>query len=126
MIFAVDFDGTLCRNAWPGIGAENAALIGWLKRRKQMGDTLILWTMREGEKLLEAIDWCAVHGLRFDAVNDNAEEQKQAFGNNPRKVYADCYIDDHNAPISPFANAVIWEAFCLLPDENCATQEALL
>lgn len=24
-IIAVDFDGTLCENAWPGIGAPNVA-----------------------------------------------------------------------------------------------------
>ena len=36
-------------------------------------------------------------GLEFDAVNDNLEEMKQIYGNNPRKIYADWYIDDKNA-----------------------------
>jgi hypothetical protein len=35
--------------------------------------------------------------LSPDAVNDNIEELKREFGNNPRKVFANVYIDDHNA-----------------------------
>lgn len=102
MIYAVDFDGTLCRNAWPGIGEPNEALIRWLKREKENGATLILWTMREGQYLEEAVAWCNDHGLTFDAVNDNLKALKKGYGNNPRKVFADIYIDDHNARYLPF------------------------
>lgn len=101
MIYAVDFDGTLCKNAWPDIGKANTPLIEFLKREKADGAELILWTMREGEALEQALAWCAEHGLTFDAVNDNAESQKKLYGNNPRKVYADRYIDDHNAMFRP-------------------------
>ena len=102
MIYAVDFDGTLCENAWPEIGKENASLIEFLKREQAEGAELILWTMREGGALDEAIKWCAARGLTFDAINDNAASQKELYGNNPRKVYADRYIDDHNARYLPF------------------------
>lgn len=101
MIIAVDFDGTLCANAWPGIGEPNTHLIEYLKREKADGAKLILWTMREGGALDEAIAWCARCGLTFDAVNDNLQALKDAYHNNPRKVYADCYIDDHNAMYLP-------------------------
>lgn len=101
MIIAVDFDGTLCENAWPDIGEPNTHLIEYLKREKADGVELILWTMREGSSLAEAIAWCARCGLTFDAVNDNTESQKRLYNNNPRKVYADCYIDDHNAMYLP-------------------------
>lgn len=97
MIYAVDFDGTLCKNAWPGIGEPNYPLISLLRYlREREGHELILWTMREGKALDEAVDWCAEHRLEFDAVNDNSERMKEIYGNNPRKVYADYYIDDHN------------------------------
>lgn len=33
-IIAVDFDGTLCENNWPGIGAPNEELIEYLRNRK--------------------------------------------------------------------------------------------
>lgn len=105
MIIAVDFDGTLCESVWPGIGEPHEGFIKWLKRSKENGDRLILWTMREDELLDEALEWCAEHGIEFDAVNDNTEEQKEMYGNNPRKIYADIYIDDHNL------GGIDWEVF---------------
>ena len=48
MIYAVDFDGTLCSNAWPDIGEPNTRLIEFLKRERLRGNNVILWTMREG------------------------------------------------------------------------------
>ena len=96
LIIAVDFDGTLCKERWPEIGPPNQPLIDWLILERGRGVGLILWTMREGEKLDAAIKWCAERGLQFDAVNDNLPEMQKRFGNNPRKVFADIYIDDHN------------------------------
>ena len=98
MIYAVDFDGTLCEEKWPGIGKPNTRLIDFLKQEQKNGNKLILWTMREGDYLQEALDWCEGLGLIFDAVNDNLQSQKDLYGNNPRKISADYYIDDHNAP----------------------------
>ena len=97
-IFAVDFDGTLCVNKWPEIGEPNLPLINFLTTRRASGDKLILYTMRENEKLDAAVAWCKTHGLEFDSINDNLPEMQRLYNNNPRKVYADYYIDDHNAP----------------------------
>lgn len=97
IIYAVDFDGTLCKNAWPDIGEPNEALISDLILARESGDKVILWTMREGDLLYKATDWCIKHGLHFDAINNNLPEQQEFYGNNPRKIYADVYIDDHNA-----------------------------
>lgn len=95
-IYAVDFDGTLCENNWPGIGRPNMALIKFLQMEQLKGAKIILWTMREGDALEEAVDWCEGLGLIFDAINDNLKSQQEMYGNNSRKVYADRYIDDHN------------------------------
>lgn len=92
--FAVDFDGTLCRNAWPRIGEPHYDMIKWMKELRQNGHKIILWTCREGMQLVDAIVWCADHGLFFDAINDNLEEYKQIFQGNSRKVLADYYVDD--------------------------------
>lgn len=97
IIYAVDFDGTLCRNAWPDIGEPNHALISDLILARELGDKVILWTMREDDLLDTAVKWCNEHGLQFDAINDNLPEQQIVYGNNPRKIYADAYLDDHNA-----------------------------
>ncbi len=107
MIIAVDFDGTLCENRWPAIGAPNKKLIERLIEMKWDGHKIILWTMRthepipktEGERdlLQEAIDFCEDNGLIFDAVNAPDPDNAKQFGDNSRKIYADIYIDDHNA-----------------------------
>lgn len=57
-IIAVDFDGTLCENNWPGIGAPNEELIEYLRNRKKDGDKLILWTCRVEDMLQKAVEWC--------------------------------------------------------------------
>lgn len=95
-IIAVDFDGTLCENAWPEIGAPNVAMINYLKRKQAGGDKLILWTSRSDKQVEEAVEWCKEHGLVFDAVNDNLPFMIEAFGNNCRKIFANEYIDDRN------------------------------
>jgi len=96
LIFAVDFDGTLCKERWPDIGPANQPMIDWLIMQKNRGVKLILWTMREGASLEAAVAWCRERGLEFDAVNDNLQIMKDRFNNNPRKVFADAYIDDKN------------------------------
>ena len=96
-IYAIDFDGTIVTNGFPGIGVENGEAIKFIKRLQTRGDRWILWTMREGDLLMEAMDWLAVRDLHPDAVNDNLPELKELYGNNPRKVFANVYIDDHNA-----------------------------
>lgn len=97
-IYAVDFDGTLTeKSCWPWIGEPNRPFIEWLIRERERGVKLILWTNRVGELLDDAVAWCRMRGLEFDAVNDNIPEMKEAFGNNSRKVFASKYFDDRNS-----------------------------
>lgn len=93
-IYAVDFDGTLCRDAWPGIGEPNRKLIRFLQERQAEGDKLILWTCRCGDKLNEAVKWCHDQGLNFDAVNENLPEIIERFDCDSRKIFANQYFDD--------------------------------
>lgn len=93
-IIAVDFDGTLSYGSYPECGNPNNRLIEWLKECRKNGCKVILWTMREGKTLENAIRWCKDFGLEFDAINDNLDEMKEKYQNNPRKVYCDYYIDD--------------------------------
>lgn len=98
-IYAVDFDGTLCENAWPEIGEPHIDVIEHVKQLRQDGNKLILWTCREGACLEKAISWCAEREIVFDAINDNLEEIKESFGGNSRKIVADYYMDDRALPI---------------------------
>lgn len=93
-VIALDFDGTLCQNAWPEIGAPNTEVISAALREQKNGAALVLWTCREGELLEQALDACRKWGLEFDAVNDSIPEWKDAFGNSPRKIGASEYWDD--------------------------------
>jgi len=93
-IIAVDFDGTLCENAWPGIGEARAGVIDYVLGQQMTGAKIILWTNRRGEKLEEAVRWCAARGLAFDAVNENLPEVIERFGGDTRKVFAHEYLDD--------------------------------
>ena len=94
MVFGVDFDGTLSYGQWPGCGPANDGLINFLKRRKESGDKLILWTCREGDDLEKAVTWCQEQGICFDAINDNLPEVIEKYGCNSRKISCDFYIDD--------------------------------
>ena len=96
MIYAVDFDGTLCKSAWPDIGEPNTRVIELFKLARSEGLKLILWTCREGQMLDDAVAWCKERGLEFDAVNANLPERIALYGTDPRKIGADYYCDDHN------------------------------
>lgn len=91
---AIDFDGCLCEYAWPEIGAPHMEVINAAIREREIGAALILWTCRIGERLEEAVAWCAGFGLKFDAVNANLAESIAACKADPRKVFADEYWDD--------------------------------
>ena len=59
-----------------------------------------MWTSRAGADLENAVEWCRVQGLVFDAVNEPLPEQIKRWGNDTRKIYADYYIDDKNMTIA--------------------------
>lgn len=95
-IYCIDFDGTIVQDKWPEIGElipETAELIRAIKAR---GDYWILYTMRSEENLQEALDFLGENDLIPDTVNDNLPLHVKKWGNNPRKIFADCYIDNHN------------------------------
>ena len=103
-VIAVDFDGTLCENAWPDIGAPKEAVMDYIIRQRQTGARIILWTNRSGVLLENAVAWCAVHGILFDAVNENLPDIVQRFGSDSRKVFADEYLDDKMIPLPEKVN----------------------
>ena len=93
-VIAIDFDGCLCEDLYPDIGAPCWPVINRAKQRQKDGWALVLWTCRIGEQLEAAIAACAEWGLSFDAVNENLPEWREAYGNNTRKIGATEYWDD--------------------------------
>ena len=93
MIIAVDFDGTIVDHQYPAIGPEKPFAIETLKKLVEEHHRIILWTVREGKLLEEAVSFCRERGLEFYAVNRNYPEEKHA---KERKIRADLWIDDRN------------------------------
>lgn len=93
-IIAVDFDGTLVEDKFPHIGSVKEYTWNLMTKAREQGAKLILWTCRDGKNLQDAVDFCKKKGFVFDAVNTNAEETKDMFNNDTRKVYANEYWDD--------------------------------
>ena len=68
-----------------------------LKKLQQDGHKLILWTVREGDLLDEAVEFCRQRGVEFFAVNSNyPDENVDASAIRSRKLKADMFIDDRN------------------------------
>lgn len=96
MLIAVDFDGTIVEHKYPAIGREIPFATDTLKHLIQDGHRLILWTIRHGRTLQEAIDWCKERGVEFYAVNSDYAEQDVEKEERSPKVKCDLYIDDRN------------------------------
>ncbi len=99
MIIAVDFDGTIVEHKYPMIGKEIPFATATLRQLMKDGHKLILWSVREGDLLQEAVDWCEERGVRFYAVNADLDEDgadKAGSKHFSRKVKAHMFIDDRN------------------------------
>ncbi len=97
MIIAVDFDGTIVEHEYPKIGREIPFAVETLKLLVKERHKLILWSVREGQLLDDAIAWCKERGLEFYAVNrDYPEETTDNNQHWSRKLKADMFIDDRN------------------------------
>lgn len=92
-IVAVDFDGTLCKDAYPNIGEPLPYSLYYIKKLAAAGNILILHTCRNGELLDAAVAWCKERGITFDYINENAAENINRYGGDTRKIYADIYVD---------------------------------
>ena len=95
LIIAVDFDGTIVEDAYPGIGEPRIFAFETLKRLQQDGHRLILWTYRCNNKLDDAVEFCRLQGIEFYAVNKSFPEE-DFNGDVSRKIMADLFIDDRN------------------------------
>ncbi len=96
MTIAVDFDGTIVEHRYPEIGREIPFAIDTLKMLTKEGHRLILWSVREGHLLDEAVEWCRKRGLEFYAVNKDYPEENREDKNYSRKLKVEMFIDDRN------------------------------
>lgn len=91
MTIAIDFDGTCVTHEYPKIGKENEGCVDVLKELVCEGHKLILYTMRSGKYLKEAIDWFKEREIPLWGINENPT---QSTWTKSPKIYANLYIDD--------------------------------
>lgn len=98
----VDFDGTLCDFAYPGIGAPKPGAKEALARFRKLGYRVVIWTCRtcsyhfdifggdpaqptmERTHVIEMKAWLDHHGFEYDEIDDGSRG----------KLHADFYVDD--------------------------------
>jgi hypothetical protein len=125
MIIAIDFDGTCVTHDYPKIGKDIGAAI-FLRLMVENGHKLILWTMRSGIPLEEAVKWFDINGIKLWGINQNPD---QNWTTSP-KAFAQLYIDDAGlgCPLTvderisprPFAN---WPSIAMMLDHVLAPPE---
>ena len=88
-IIGIDFDGTCVVDLFPYVGDN----IGAAKVLRELADKnlLILYTVRDGKYLQDAVDWFRYNRIDLYSVNYNPEPVSSS-----PKVYCDYYIDDRN------------------------------
>ena len=96
MTIAIDFDGTIVEHRYPEIGPEIPFAIDTLKMLINDRHRLILWSVREGVLLEEAVEYCRKRGVEFYSVNKDYPEEKTTDRNFSRKLKVDLFIDDRN------------------------------
>lgn len=98
----VDFDGTISYHNYPYLGGDIPHAVRVLKRLTDAGHILILKTMRHGELMNDAKNWCLQKGIHFTYFNCNPMQETGS-----RKIYSHLDIDDHNLGIPLIHD--IWE-----------------
>lgn len=96
MNIGVDFDGTIVTHAYPAIGKERPFALQTLKMLQREGHRIVLWSVREGQLLDEAVEWCRQRGLEFYAVNKDYPEETAEHAQYSRKLKVEIFIDDRN------------------------------
>jgi hypothetical protein len=91
MIIAIDFDGTVVKHKYPFVGDTVDGSVRVLKKLVENKHKLILWTMRSGNELEDAVEWFKSNDIPLYGKNYNPGQQN--WTKSP-KAYAQLYIDD--------------------------------
>ena len=91
MTIAVNFDGTCVKHKYPLVGDSVDGAVSVLKELVRKGHKIILYTMRNGDLLDDAISWFIDNDIELWGINRNPEQYR--WFSSP-KVFANLYIDD--------------------------------
>lgn len=88
-IIGIDFDGTCVTDLFPYVG-DNIGAASVLRKLADK-NLLILYTVRDGKYLQDAVDWFKYNHINLYSVNYNPEPVSSS-----PKLYCNYYIDDRN------------------------------
>jgi hypothetical protein len=96
LIIAIDMDGTIVDNEYPGIGCLKPNAKKVINQLYDDGHQIVIWTCRNnnftpGDKD-NMINFLNYNGIKFHKVNENADGATPAFP----KIYYDILIDDRS------------------------------
>lgn len=90
MEICIDFDGTCVTHEYPLVGRDIGA-VDVLLDLVENGHRLILFTMRCGSELDDAVNWFADNNIPLYGINKNPT---QTHWTSSPKAYGQLYIDD--------------------------------
>lgn len=111
MQITVDFDGTCVMHDYPDIGQDVPDAVRGLKELVVRGDQLILFTMRSGKHLVDAVNWFKDNDIPLYGIQ---KDPKQHEWTSSPKAYGHRQIDDAavGCPLVQYAHAdrpcVLW------------------
>lgn len=94
IVLAIDFDGTIAEASYPELGNPKPNVSYILKYLKWKGYYIIIWTCREDKDLDKIKEWCLLHDVPYDKINEHHPQLLECYKNDTRKICADIYIDD--------------------------------
>lgn len=90
MIIALDFDGSCVVHEYPEVGRDIGAL-PVIEKLVKAGHHIMLWTMRSGKTLDDAVNWFEEKNIPLFGINKNPDQHTWTSSS---KQHANIYIDD--------------------------------
>lgn len=93
----IDFDGTIVDDEFPEVGKTKRGALRTIKRIMNSGNYVVIWTCRDYGIIQEFIEKNFHPKYQFNLyVNENPPKLRGKWGNDPRKLGVDLFIDDKN------------------------------
>lgn len=91
MIYCIDFDGTIVTHEFPRVGRPVPMALETMKQIIKNDDKIVLFTMRSGAELEDAVKYLKENGVELYGINTNPTQK--SWTTSP-KAYGQSYIDD--------------------------------
>lgn len=91
LVIGIDFDGTMVKHAYPEIGEELELAVETVLNLIEAGHKIILYTMRSGDRLVEAVKYMEENDIKLYGINENPTQHHWTKSN---KTFCNLYIDD--------------------------------